>query len=97
MLRRVRKASDRLAALIDAMLTLSCLTRRDIRVERVDLGVLARSVADSLRAAEPQRQASILLPEKLEARGDRELLRVVLENLLGNAWKFTSAQPQAQI
>ena len=97
MLRRVRKASDRLAALIDAMLTLSRLTRREMRVERVNLSALARSVADSLRAAEPQRQASILLPAKLEARGDRELLRVVLENLLGNAWKFTSKQPQAQI
>ena len=97
MLRRVRKASDHLAALIDAMLTLSRLTRREMRVERVNLGAAARSVADSLRAAEPQRQASILLPAKLEARGDRELLRVVLENLLGNAWKFTSEQPQAQI
>ena len=97
MLRRVRKASDRLAALIDAMLTLSRLTRREMSVERVNLGTLARSVADSLRAAQPERQASILLPEKLEARGDRELLRVVLENLLGNAWKFTSEQPQAQI
>jgi light-regulated signal transduction histidine kinase (bacteriophytochrome) len=97
MLRRVRKASDHLAALIDAMLTLSRLTRREMRVERVNLGAVARSVADSLRAAEPQRQASILLPAELEARGDRELLRVVLENLLGNAWKFTSEQPQAQI
>ena len=97
MLRRVRKASDRLAALIDAMLTLSRLTRREMRVERVNLGAVARSVADALRAAEPERQASILLPAKLEARGDRELLRVVLENLLGNAWKFSSEQPQAQI
>ena len=97
MLRRVRKASDRLAALIDAMLTLSRLTRREIRAERVNLGTLARSVADSLRAAEPERQASILLPAKLEARGDREMLRVVMENLLGNAWKFTSEQPQARI
>ena len=68
-----------------------------MRVERVDLGPLARSVADSLRAAEPERQASILLPEEIEAHGDRELLRVVLENLLGNAWKFTSEQPQARI
>ena len=97
MLRRVRKASGHLAALIDAMLTLSRLTRREMRVERVNLGTLARSVTDSLRAAEPQRQASILLPAELEARGDRELLRVVLENLLGNAWKFSSEQPQAQI
>ena len=98
MLRRVRVASDRLAALIDAMLALTRITRRDIRVERVDLGALAQSVADALREAEPERQASILLPaEELEARGDRELLRVVLENLLGNAWKFTSRQPQAQI
>ena len=97
MLRRVRRASQRLAALIDAMLTLSRLTRREMRVERVDLGPLARSVADSLRAAEPERQASILLPEEIEAHGDRELLRVVLENLLGNAWKFTSEQPQARI
>ena len=51
MLRRVRKASDRLAALIDAMLTLSRLTRRELSVERLNLGTLAESVADSLRAA----------------------------------------------
>jgi len=97
MLRRVRRASQRLAALIDAMLILSRATRREMRVESVDLSTLARSVADSLRAEEPERQASILLPSKLEVRGDRELLRVVLENLLGNAWKFTSGKPQSQI
>ena len=97
MLRRVRKASGHLAALIDAMLTLSRLTRREMRFERVNLGTLARSVADSLQTAEPECQASMLLPAKLDARGDRELLRVVLENLLGNAWKFTSGPPQARI
>ena len=97
MLRRVRRASQRLAALIDAMLILSRATRREMRIESVDLSTLARSVAESLRSEEPERQTSILLPSKLEVRGDRELLRVVLENLLGNAWKFTSGKPQAQI
>ena len=97
MLRRVRGASRRLGARVDAMLTLSRLARREMNVERVNMSSLAQSVADSLRRPAPERQVSMLISEGIQARGDRELLRLVLENLLGNAWKFTAQQSQAKI
>ena len=96
-LRRVRAAAQRLGALIDALLSLSRLTRREMKMERVDLGALARSVYHQLREAEPGRQASFLIAEGIEVHGDSEMLRVLLENLLGNAWKFTARQPAAEI
>jgi light-regulated signal transduction histidine kinase (bacteriophytochrome) len=96
-LQRVRAAAQRMGALIDDLLSLSRLSRADMNMEAVDLGVLAASVADTLRQREPQRSVVFDIAPKLEVRGDRQLLMILLENLLGNAWKFTGKHAQARI
>jgi light-regulated signal transduction histidine kinase (bacteriophytochrome) len=83
--------------MIDGLLDLSRLTSREIRREEVDLSALAGGVAEDLRRADPQRRARFAVAEGLSVVGDAGLLRVVLENLLENAWKFTSREPEALI
>jgi PAS domain S-box-containing protein len=96
-LQRVRAASQRMGQLIDDLLKLSRLGRAELRREAVDLSVLARAVADELAQREPQRQATFVIAQVGVVQGDVQLLRIVLENLLGNAWKFTCKHPQARI
>jgi signal transduction histidine kinase len=96
-LHRVRAAAQRMAELIDSLLSLSRLTRSDMNVEVVDLSGIARSVVDGLRADDPGRSVVFEIPPRLEVRGDKRLLAVLLENLLGNAWKFTGKHPNARI
>jgi len=96
-LQRVRAATQRMSSLIDDMLTLSRISRTEMRLEAVDLSTLVRSIAQELQGREPERAATFVVPEGLEARGDQRLLRIALENLLANAWKFTRKQPQARI
>jgi PAS domain S-box-containing protein len=96
-LRRVRAASQRMAQLIDDLLILSRLSRAELRRETVDLSAIARSVAADLRALEPQRAVEFVIQDGVIAHGDARLLRAVLENLLGNAWKYTSRHPHARI
>ncbi len=68
-----------------------------MRRERVDLSGLARSVVAQLGLLEPERRVDVVVADGLEAEGDPHLLRLVLENLLGNAWKFTAREPEARI
>ena len=96
-LQRVRAAAQRMDQLIDDLLKLSRLVRSDMNAEAVDLSALARSVADELRAREPARKVSFQISPSLEARGDERLLAVLLENLFGNAWKFTGKRAEAHI
>lgn len=87
---RVRRAAQRMGGLIDDLLRLSRIGRQEVHFSSVDLSALALEVAAVLREREPERAVEIDVPPELLALGDRELLRVALENLLGNAWKFTS-------
>jgi signal transduction histidine kinase/HAMP domain-containing protein len=89
-IRRIRAATQRMADLIDALLTLSRVTRSEIRLEEVNLSRLARTIATDLQKIQPDRQAEFIIAEGLTANGDARLLRIVMENLIGNAWKFTS-------
>jgi light-regulated signal transduction histidine kinase (bacteriophytochrome) len=94
---RMRAASQRMGRLIDDLLHLSRVTRTELRRERVDLSALAREIAGELAERSPDRRVAVEIEDGLAADGDPGLLRVLLENLLGNAWKFTSKHPTARI
>jgi PAS domain S-box-containing protein len=96
-LARVRAASQRMGRLIDDLLDLSRMTRSEMRRERVDLSALAVGFAEELKRAQPERRVEFVVEGGLVVEGDGTLLRVVLENLLRNAWKFTGKQPGARI
>ncbi len=94
---RIAAAAKRMGQLIDALLGLSRVTRAPLCVQPVDLAALARPILDDLRAADPSRRVEVLLDPELPARGDPHLLGAVLQNLLENAWKFSSKREDAGI
>jgi light-regulated signal transduction histidine kinase (bacteriophytochrome) len=94
-LRRCCEASQHMDRLIDDLLQLSRVGRSEMQRQKVDLTELAKTLEEELRQAEPQRAVKFVLAPKLLARGDQRLLRIVLENLLRNAWKFSSKKAQA--
>lgn len=96
-LQRVRAATQRMGTLIDDLLNLSRVTRSEMRLEKADLGLIARSIAEELQKTQPERQAEFRMEEGFEAFVDSHLIRIALENLLGNAWKFTSKRESACI
>jgi len=96
-LERVRSASQRMSELIDDMLMLSRVTRREMKHEKVDLSLLADHIATELKKTQLQRHIKFVITPGLVVKGDAELLRIMLENLLGNAWKFTSKHQSGRI
>src|SRR5712692_2669130 len=96
-LQRVRAATTRMGQLIEDMLTLARTARLEMVYQRVDLSCLAQEITSQLQKSEPKRQARFVIAPGLTVEGDRGLLRIVLENLLNNAWKFTSRQPDARV
>ena len=96
-LRRVRAATQMMAQLIDDMLKLSRVTRTEMNIEKVNLTQIARSVINELQKSQPERFINIKIADGLEDTADSRLMRLALENLLGNAWKFTGKQAEAVI
>lgn len=96
-LQRVRLASQRMAELIDGLLNLSRLTRGEIVKQEVDLSLIAEEVAEALTQAHPARQVSVVIEPKLMVYGDPGMLKILLENLLSNAFKFTANCPDALV
>jgi PAS domain S-box-containing protein len=96
-LERVRAGAIRMGQLIEDLLTLARISRHEIARTEVDLSRVAEEVASQLRASEEGRAVQFLITPGIVVTGDRRLLRIALENLIGNAWKFTSKQPTAQI
>ena len=96
-LNRVRIATQRMGYLIDDMLTLSRVTRAEMQNEVVDLSALATALLAEFQQSEPEHKVDWLVEPGLVAKGDTQLLRIALLNLLGNAWKFTGKTPQARI
>ncbi len=94
---RIQDETRRLTQLITDLLNLSRITRGDVQRVDVDLAAIAREVVEELRASAPERDVEVVIPRTLPARGDPRLLRVVLANIIGNAWKFTATTPQAHI
>ena len=96
-LRRIHEGSLRMGQLIEDLLDLSRITRRALSRERVNLSDLALEIASELRAEHPQRQVEFAIAPDLAAVGDRHLLRIALQNLAANAWKFTGKCQCARI
>ncbi|MGE5492068.1 MAG: nitric oxide-sensing protein NosP [Actinomycetota bacterium] len=94
---RIREGARRMGQIIDDLLRLSRCSRADLHHEDVNLAALARQVIAELRQEQPERQVEFVAPETLPARGDARLLTVVLENLLGNAWKYSRRQQPAHV
>jgi len=96
-LERVRSGAQRMAQLIDDVLSLSRITRASLSRDCVDMTDVARKILIELEGREPERRVESRVSDGLVVQADPRLLRVMLENLLGNAWKFTSKQPVAKI
>ena len=97
LLSRVREGAQRMGRLVDDLLRLSRVARAELRVEDVDVSSVAREVLADLAAADPGRRIQVAVETGLWARADRSLVRILLENLLSNAWKFTSRKGEARI
>jgi signal transduction histidine kinase len=93
----LRAAAKRMSDLIDQLLTLSRIATSEMQEETVDLSALARQVAGEFERHTPQRQVEFVVGEDAVVEGDPTLLRVVMDNLMSNAWKFTSSQQHARI
>lgn len=94
---RIVGAANRMSQLIDDLLSLSRVSRKEVAHQYLDLAPMAAEIAEELQQSDPQRVAAFRIEEKLGAHGDPALLRVVLQNLMANAWKFTSGQPDTVI
>lgn len=96
-LARVRAAAQRMDELIEALLGLSRLTRGDVKRSSIDLSQYARAIIEELASREPQRRVKLIAPQQLVVEADGRLVRALLDNLIGNAWKFTSKVEEACI
>lgn len=94
---RVQASSRRMAQLIQDLLSLSRITRNPVQRRRIDLTAIAAAVAADLDASDPQRRVEFAIAEQATADGDPSMLRIVIENLMGNAWKYTSRNATARI
>jgi len=94
---RVRHGTQQMTQLINSLLNLSRMGRQELQPSRFDLSEIARVVADDLKKQEPTRDVTITIDPGLYVHADPRLLRIALENLFGNAWKYTSKHPSARI
>jgi light-regulated signal transduction histidine kinase (bacteriophytochrome) len=96
-LQRVRNASQRMGQLIDDLLSLSRVTRSELKRVRTDMSAIAEAIIQEFRVESPERSVDVSIHPGMQCLADPSLMRIALQNLLGNAWKFTSKQPSASI
>lgn len=96
-LERIRGAVKRMGALIDDLLNLSYVMRAEVSLRTVNLSGMASVIITDMKKSDPERKAEVSIQEGLKARGDERLIRMVLENLIGNAWKYSSKRDVARI
>jgi len=94
---RVCTACQQMAQLIEDMLMLSKINRSEMRYKQLNLSDLVQSIANEFMQNEPQRKVEFIIAPSVIVNGDKQLLNIMLHNLLGNAWKFTSKHPSAKI
>ena len=93
----IQHSAQQMSQLIEGMLQMARLARTEVHRQEVDLSRIARDIAETLQRANPERDVAFVIPESIVANGDERLLHVVLDNLLGNAFKFTSKRSGARI
>ncbi len=96
-LSRIQRGGDQMQAIIDALLALARLTKKDVVRERIDLDAIANDVVSTLVSGQPERTVDVTIQRGMTAIGDPMLLRALYENLIGNAWKFTRYRTPARI
>jgi two-component system sensor histidine kinase/response regulator len=96
-LRKMRDASQRMASVFDGLQMLFRLTSGEIRREKLDVGAIAGQIVDELRAESPERKVDVEIDGDVTVSGDQRLVRILLGNLINNAWKFTATKPEAKI
>ena len=96
-LARIRAGTAKMQQLIDDLLKLSRISREEMRHEWVDLSQLSRDILQELRSADSRREVITIISEGISVQGDANLLRIALDNLLRNAWKFTSRKEISKI
>jgi signal transduction histidine kinase len=96
-LRRIGAAAEKMGQLIDGLLNLSRVSRDGIEKREVDLSKIAMDILAEIQASHQERQVQILVAPRLLVQGDRRLLEIAFQNLLSNAWKFTSKKAEAKI
>jgi light-regulated signal transduction histidine kinase (bacteriophytochrome) len=96
-LQRVQSSTQRMGLMIDGLLALSRVTQKGIQLEEVDLSQAAEAIAQDLRQRQPDRAVEFVIAKDIVTQGDAVLLRIVMQNLLDNAWKYTSKNPTARI
>jgi light-regulated signal transduction histidine kinase (bacteriophytochrome) len=94
---RVRKATQHMSLLIDDMMKLSRVTRSEFHQEPIDLSAMVRKISENLQQDNPARTVEVLIQEGVFVNGDLALLRIALENLMNNAWKFTGRETQSLV
>jgi light-regulated signal transduction histidine kinase (bacteriophytochrome) len=94
---RIQDASKRMEQLIDDMLNLARVTKSEMHREQVDLSAMVRQIAGELKQREPQRAVELVVADGVIVHGDVHLLRVAMDNLIGNAWKYSSNKSPSRI
>jgi PAS domain S-box-containing protein len=94
---RIRNATKRMDELIDSLLRLSRVTRFDMKYDKVDLSKTINEIAEELKNSDNKRTSNFLIAKNVVAEGDKYLLKILLENLIGNSWKFTSKKEKTII
>ena len=94
---RVRRSAQQMGSLVDDLLALSRITRVGMKLQTIDLSGLAQALMHDLQASAPKRVLEFVVQDQLSATGDERLVRLMLQHLLANAWKFTATRPHARI
>lgn len=97
LVKRMTDASNRMKSMVDGLLDLTKVSRQELKCEMVDLSGMAHEVIEELRQSSPHRTVICTIADHVVAHGDPRLLRSVLQNLLGNAWKFTNFRDDAVV